>query len=75
MFRFILGIEIYLYLGGEHRSVSFVVFLFTEGRFINSNSDVTDTEDLVFKLSFERGDTSVTLIGILRYVLIVQVCI
>ena len=64
----ILNFEIFLdYLGGEeHRSVSFDVFLFTEGRLRYSNSDVTDTVDLVFKLSFERGDTRVTLIGILR---------
>ena len=63
----ILSFEIFLdYLGGEHRSVSFDVFLFTEGRLRYSNSDVTETVDLVFKLSFERGDTSVTLIGILR---------
>ena len=55
------------YLGGEHRSVSFVVLLFTEGRLRYSNSDVTDTVDLVLKLSLERGETKVTLIGILRY--------
>ena len=60
------------YLGGEHLSVSFVVFLLTEGRLRYSNSDVTDTEDLVLRLSFERGDTRVTLIGILRYVVLVH---
>ena len=48
------------------------VFLFTEGRLRYSNSEVTDTEDLVFKLSLERGDTSVTLIGILRHVLVLS---
>ena len=38
----------------------------TEGRFRYSNSDVTDTVDFVFKLSRERGDTKVTLRGIMR---------
>ena len=48
--------------------MSFVLSLddFTEGRLRYSNSDVTETVDFVFKLSLERGDTSVTLMGILR---------
>lgn len=53
--------------------MSFVLSLddFTEGRLRYSNSDVTETVDFVFKLSLERGETSVTLMGILRYVLCV----
>ena len=57
--------------GGEFFSVSFVVSLglgdcLTDGRFRYSNSEVTETVDFVFKLILERGETKVTLIGILR---------
>ena len=73
-----LGIYLHLKLyfefyldGGEYFSVSFVVSLglgdcLTDGRLRYSNSEVTDTVDFVFKLILERGDTKVTLIGILR---------
>ena len=38
------------------------------GRFMNSNSEVTDTVDLpdLAWLALDRGETNVTLIGILR---------
>ena len=36
------------------------------GRLRYSNSEVTDTDDFVFTVIFDRGDTKVTLIGILR---------
>ena len=63
-----------IYLGGELFSVSFVISLDdrTAGRLRYSNSEVTDTVDFVFKLILERGDTSVTLIGILRFIFFVQ---
>ena len=35
------------------------------GRLRYSNSEVTDTDDFVFTVIFDRGDTKVTLIGIL----------
>ena len=50
-------------------SLFFVVLFLvdrSEGRFMNSNSDVTDTEDLALKPLLERGDINVTFKGILK---------
>ena len=44
------------------------VFLgdFSGGKLRYSNSEVTETDDFVFTVILDLGDTSVTLIGILR---------